>query len=63
MVERLAFDPCKLVDALNAEQVRSPLDELERERSALVILLLAARARNRRPRSSYVLEVTDGTPS
>jgi hypothetical protein len=42
--------PRELLESLDADQLRHRLDELDRERAAIIVLLRAARARRRRRR-------------
>ena len=49
---RATSDPLALLDQLDAAALRRRLDQLDRERSALMVLLRAARARERAARPS-----------
>jgi hypothetical protein len=46
------FDPAAILNQLRSQELRTRLAQLDRERSALIILLRAALAQERRRRSS-----------
>jgi hypothetical protein len=60
MMATMSSDPLQVIDQLDSQQLRDALARLERQRSALVVLLRAAVARERGNRRPVQREVRRG---